>query len=226
MIEVIPTYVPRSREDLAAGAAKIRTFATGIHVDVDDGIFAPHLTWPYVSPGGFEPFDLSVLAALDVEVHLMVERPRDIGIAFVHAGAMRLIGHMEGFNDPSEARGTLEAWRKAGAPEVGLGFLLDSPLAVLEPLIGVCDVVHLMSIATIGTQGIPYDLRILPRIGELHARYPELMISVDGGVSETNIAELVLAGATRFGVGSAISKSADPKAAYENLKTIAENALQ
>lgn len=225
MIEIIPTYVPRDSEDLAAGAAKIRTFASSIHVDVDDGIFAPHLTWPYVTEGEFKAFDLASLAALDVEIHLMVKDPRDIGVTFARGGAGRIVAHIEGFTDSAEAQKSLEAWRAAGAAEVGLGLLLHTPLSTLDPLIPVCDVVHMMSIATIGTQGIPYDSHILPRIEELHATYPELLISVDGGVSESNIASLVKAGARRFGVGSAISKSAEPRKAYENIKALAESAL-
>jgi ribulose-phosphate 3-epimerase len=225
MIEIIPTYVPRDSEDLAAGAEKIRIFSSGIHIDVDDGVFAPHLTWPYVSQGVFEPFDLASLAALDVETHLMVAQPREIGIAFARAGAMRIVGHVEGFCDPREARDTLAAWRSVGASEVGLGLLLDTPLTVLEPLVKTCDVVHMMSIATIGTQGIPFDPHSIERIAEFHERHPDILISVDGGVSESNIVSLVKAGARRFGIGSAIMKSDNLKAAYENLKAVAESAL-
>jgi pentose-5-phosphate-3-epimerase len=83
-----------------------------------------------------------------------------------------------------------------------------------------------MSIAQLGKQGAAFEPRIIPRIEELRAMYPSTTIAIDGGVSEKNIAELVRAGATRFGVGSAISKASDPKVAYENLKTLAENALQ
>jgi len=92
-------------------------------------------------------------------------------------------------------------------------------------MITACDVVQVMSIATLGKQGAPYDVRAIARIKELHTKYPELVISVDGGVSEKNIADLARAGARRFGVGSAITKAPDPKAAYLNLKAIAESAL-
>ena len=103
---------------------------------------------------------------------------------------------------------------------------MDTSFELVAPLVEICDVVHLMSIATIGTQGIPYDPSAPARIAEFHGRFPHMLISVDGGVSEKNIADLVRAGARRFGVGSALMRSENPGKAYETLKSLAENALQ
>ena len=225
MIEIIPTHVPSSLEDLAAGAERIRKIASTIHIDIDDGMFAPHLTWPYTTNGMFGDVELSPTGGLFAEIHLMVQEPKAVGAAFARAGAARIIGHVEGFADDNEVRGALDAWRKAGAQEVGLGLLLQTPFEVVAPLVPVCDVIHLMSIATIGVQGIAYDAGAPARIAEFHERFPGTLISVDGGVSGENIAELARAGATRFGVGAAISKASDPEAAYEKLKSLAENAI-
>jgi ribulose-phosphate 3-epimerase len=226
MIEIIPTHVPRDAEDFAAGVERVREIAPAIHIDVDDGMFAQHLTWPYTASGTFGEVNLSALDGLFAEAHLMVQEPKDIGAAFARAGSTRIIGHIEGFADADEVRGALQTWRRAGAQEVGLGLLLQTPFEVIEPLVSLCDVVHMMSIATIGVQGIPYDSSAPARIKEFHRRFPDTLISVDGGVSEKNLVALVRAGATRFGVGAAISKAPDPKVAYENLKSLAENAIQ
>lgn len=224
-IEIVPTCVARDVKDLAACVQKTRGFVSSIHLDVDDGLFAPHLTWPYVKPGVLEPFDLSVLAGVAAEVHLMVESPREIGCMFARAGALRVIAHIEAFADTTEAHGALDAWRQNGASEVGLALLMATPFEVVGPIVPVCDVVHLMSIATIGMQGIPYDEKASTRIAEFHARFPSTLISVDGGVSEDNIADLVRAGASHFGVGSTVMQSKDPASAYERLKLLAESAL-
>ncbi len=225
MIEIIPTCVPRDASDLAAGVEAASSFATAIHIDIDDGIFAPITTWPYIKQGEFASFDLSPAEGIFSELHLMVEEPKEIGNAFARAGARRIVGHVEGFADGNEVRDALSAWRRAGASEVGLGLLLRTPFEVIAPHVSECDVVHLMSIATIGTQGIPYESSAPARIAEFHRLFPGVMISVDGGVSENNIADLVRAGARRFGVGAAISKAPNPKTAYEHLKSTAENAL-
>ncbi|MBI2613052.1 hypothetical protein HYW59_04600 [Candidatus Kaiserbacteria bacterium] len=224
LIEVIPTCVPRSAEELANYARTISAFSSAIHIDIVDGLFAPLHTWPYTEHGVFGGFDLSGVTGVTAEIHLMVEEPLDIGTRFASAGAHRVIGHVEAFEDEDHAHSALRAWRHSGA-EVGLGVLFDTPLEVLEHHLLTLDVVQMMTIPTIGRQGIPYDESAPSRVGELHARYPELLLSVDGGVSEKNIGELAKAGARRFCAGSAIAKASDPKAAYEKLKGLAEEVL-
>ena len=222
MVEIIPTCVPQSADDISKTSELIQTFTKQIHIDIADGIFAPSHTWPYTEHGTFEKFDLSAALDLQKEVHLMVEEPRQIGIEAARAGAFRIIGHAEAFSSESEAHGALDAWRRAGAKEVGLGLLLDTPFELIEHHVHILNVVHLMSIATIGKQGISYDERAPERIAQFHERFPDILISVDGGVAESNIQDLVRAGARRFGVGSAISKAADPKGVYERLKRLAQ----
>lgn len=224
MIDVIPTCVARDESDLVSAIERVRVFSAHIHVDVDDGLFAPHLSWPYEAEGVYAPFDLSAMAGLSADVHLMVEEPREIGAAFARAGAARVVGHLEAFEHADEARAALEAWRESGAQSVGLALLLHTPLEALEPVAADCDVLHLMSIATIGTQGIPYAPVSSARVAQCRALFPDAAIAVDGGVSETNIADLVRAGATRLYIGSAIMRSADPSAAYTRLCDIAASA--
>lgn len=215
-----------SERDLTVCRDQIIGFAPAIHIDVDDAVFAPLFTWPYSAPGAFGAFDLKSVTGLTADVHLMVQNPESIGLEFIRAGAACVMGHVEVFTSAAEAQRVLHAWRSAGASEVGLAILFNTPLEGMEPFISNCDVVHMMSIDRIGTQGIPYNPSAPARIADFHARYPRATISVDGGVSENNIVDLVRAGASRFGVGAAISKAPDPKAAYGRLKSLAESAIQ
>lgn len=234
MIEIIPTNTcPPDLAELSRRSAFFAGFAESVQLDISDGAFTPERSWPYAAGQWTELESLASgsqrlpsIEHLKYETHLMVEEPRELGLRLAQAGVQRIIGHVEAFADEKEILEALSAWRGAGAAEVGLATLLDTSFAVLEPMIGACDVVQVMSIATLGRQGAPFEPRVVVRIEELHTHYPELVISVDGGVSEKNIAALVRAGATRFGVGSAITKATDPKSAYEQLKTIAEHALQ
>jgi len=223
-IEILPTYVPESADGLAEAAKRVRAYASEFHIDVDDGIFAPPVTWPYSEAGSFTRFDLSGVEGLVSEIHLMVQDPKAIGLAFAEAGAHRIVAHIEAFASAREAEEALQAWKENGAREVGLGLLMQTPFEKIAPLLPRLDVVHMMSIARIGTQGIPYEPMAPARIAEFSARFPGVLISVDGGVSENNIQDLVRAGARRFGVGSAISKAADPAAAYQRIKSVAEAA--
>ena len=235
MIEILPTNTcPPDLAELSKRSESFAQFSECVQLDISDGLFTPECSWPYAGEGQWS--ELEMLASdpstspftqgLKYEAHLMVEEPGALGSHLAKAGITRILGHVEAFADENEIRVAFDAWRAAGASEVGLAMLLDTPFPVLEPLIPACDVVQIMSIPTLGRQGAPFDVRVFARIEEIHARYPESVLSIDGGVSEKNIAELVRAGARRFGVGSAISKASDPKAAYEHLKTIAENALE
>ncbi|MEY4747686.1 MAG: hypothetical protein RLZZ416_735 [Candidatus Parcubacteria bacterium] len=225
MIEIIPTCVPSRSDELSDCAQVARKFASSLHIDIDDGVFATHRTWPYAENGRFEDVTLPDLHGLAPEAHLMTLEPRALGEAFARAGAARVVGHVEGFADNREIYAALASWRALGA-EVGLGLLFHTPLDVVAPYVAECDTVHLMTIATIGTQGIPYEKSAPVRIAEFHARFPGALISVDGGVSESNIEDLARAGARRFGVGSAIFRADDPAGAYRRLKSLAENALE
>ena len=224
-IEIVPTSVPGTKDMLTDAAQTISAFAPSIHVDIDDGIFVPYLTWPYTAAGTFQLSDLPIPKELFVEIHLMVQTPRQIGIELARLGAARIIAHVESFDSSDDARGALDAWKQNGAKEVGLGMLFDTSLEVMQSLSGACDVVQLMSIATIGTQSIPFDPRAPERIAAFHEKYPNVRIGVDGGVGESNIAALVKAGATRLSVGSAIMKTTDPAASYKKLFVLANAAV-
>ena len=235
MIEIIPTNTcPPDLAELSKRSQLFAEFSEWIQLDISDGLFTPERSWPYAEEGQWSELEaLSGDASkspfaqeVKYEAHLMVEEPEALGSYLAKAGIRRILGHVEAFGDEKEIHTALDAWRSAGASEVGLAILLDTPLPVLEPLIPMCDVVQMMSIPTLGRQGAPFDTRVFARIEEIHVRYPQVLISIDGGVSDKNIAELVRAGARRFGVGSAISKAPDLKAAYQNLKTIAESALE
>jgi len=209
--EVIPTIVPETFADLSAKQSVLGAFAPALHIDVADGVFAPTQTW--LPAGETLPEHNRIFH----EAHLMVSEPHEVGLTFARAGAKRVVGHVEAFKSAEAVFSTFDAWRAAGASEVGLALLLDTPLATVEPYLARCDSITLMTIATIGRQGIPFDPRAVARVRELHEKHPELAIAVDGGVSESNIAELARAGASRFSVGSALAKADDPRAVYDRL---------
>ena len=217
-IEIIPTIVPASSADILQWGERFAQFAPWIQIDAGDGVFVANKTW---FPSGTDVLPLS--DKILYEAHLMVQDPRETGMQFIRAGARRIIGHVEAFSDTNEARGALDLWKGHGAG-AGLALLIDTPLAILEPLASACDCVLLMAIATLGRQGAAFDERIYGRVRELHARNPDLTIAIDGGVSEKNIKTLVSAGASRFSVGSAISRAPDPAVAYADLMTLAESA--
>ena len=210
MKEVLPTIVPETFADLSGKVNTLRSFASNIHIDAVDGVFAPNTTW---LPGEKLPDAQDIF----YEAHLMVSDPHTIGINFARAGARRIIGHVEAFVNADAVSAAFDAWRTAGATEVGLALLIDTPLTLIEPYITHVDVVHLMTIPTIGSQGMMFDERSFARIEELHRIHPSLTISVDGGIMHDLIPKLITAGATRLSIGSAIQNADDPAIVYKSL---------
>lgn len=233
-IEIIPTNTcPHDMAQLAQRSEIFRGFSTQIHLDICDNVFAPVLSWPYHDTQWEElqqmATNVELLPYADsvfYETHLMVQDPLRIGELLARVGVRRIIAHVEVFTDVQSILSAFAIWKSAGVSEVGLALLIDTPLSALDKMIENIDVVMLMSIPTLGQQGAIFDERIFTRIEELHALYPDLIIAVDGGVSDTNIADLVQAGARRFGVGSAISRALNPAVAYQQLLEKSQHTVQ
>ncbi len=88
---------------------------------------------------------------------------------------------------------------------------------------GVVDFVQCMGIAHIGFQGEPFDEQVLETIQELRQSYPEMDISIDGGVSVENLVDLQEAGANRFVSGSGIFDHGIPQENIEQFYEILES---
>lgn len=233
MIEIIPTNTcPPDLQELSRRSEEFSKFASAVHLDVADAAFAPTISWPYQS-GQWD--ELGSMAAsgtalpysdiLTYEAHLMVKDANAIGELLARAGCARIIAHIETFDSPTKTQTMFDSWKKSGAKEIGIAILADTPLEALEAYIELCQSVTVMTIASIGKQGIPFDERGYGRVTDLHTRYPDITVEVDGGVGKTQIATLARSGAQRFSVGSAISQSADPAGIHMELFDLAQKAL-
>ncbi|MEK7227382.1 MAG: hypothetical protein AAB641_00635 [Patescibacteria group bacterium] len=173
MNEIIPAILPKDAGDLVTKTDVLPLEIPFIHLDVlEEDIWA----------------DISK----SFEAHLMVESPEKIAGKWLERGAKRIIVHKV---DESIIK------CRDGA-EVGLGVEIDKPLEKFSPFLDFVDFIHLMSIEEIGEQGHPFDERIFARIKEVKEKFPQLPISVDGGINLNNYKRLQEAGATRLIVGS------------------------
>jgi ribulose-phosphate 3-epimerase len=226
-ITIAPTVVPQTFADITDAIGTIESFADILHVDIDDGLLSPHLSWPYLHSGVYDGAAIAPFSPnMEIEAHLMVEEPEQIGVLLAQAHVTTIMVHAETFSDEESARRSLHQWREAGASTVVISFLIDTALDDMSNLVPLFDGILLMSIAKVGAQGYSFDERVTARVREAHEHYPEHLVAVDGGITAENIAALVRAGARKFSVGSAIMNASDPKVAYEQLKDAAENALQ
>ncbi len=224
MIEIIPALMPKSFSELEQYAGQFHGLIKGVQVDVMDGIFVPEKSWPYNTDGALDVSFKELVGhdrkmpeedALYYELDLMIDAPEKGIKSWTQTGASRLIFHIESVKDKDWFWKNL-AHIKSPAPEfgvfgieIGLAINIATPNEEIYQHIEKLDFVQCMGIEKIGFQGQIFDDKVLPKIEDLRARFPELIISVDGGVSLETAPLLIKAGANRLVAGSAILKSDD-----------------
>ncbi|MCE9644348.1 hypothetical protein K8Q93_03865 [Candidatus Parcubacteria bacterium] len=232
-MEVVPAILPESFADLSEKVELIAPYVDTIQVDVLDGRFVPgRRTWPYLGKGEEE---FSLLENEDVglpqwdkvnyEADLMVAEPARYAEEWIKAGASRIVVHLETLSDPAGfIRWFRETYGNPGESLVSVELVFaignDTPLEDLLPYVSAIDAVQLMGIAERGYQGEPFDERVLDRISELREAYPDLVISIDGGVNKETAPLLAERGATRLVSGSFLFANPHPGAAVEYLANL------
>jgi ribose 5-phosphate isomerase B len=196
--DIVPAIIPTSMEDVVAHVQQL-PLGTLVQIDVVDGQFVPFTSWPYEPPG--EVIALAPhLRHYRIEVDLMVADQLTAARAWLALGAQRIILHLEAITDP----GIIRTLRAETMASIGIALTNDTPLADLTPYLDDIDFVQCMGIAQIGSQGQPFDERVLYRVATLQAEHPNLLISVDGGVNGESLPKLKAAGVKRFVIGSAL----------------------
>ena len=176
------------------------------HLDVMDGVFVPNISF------GFPVIEaISKKAEKPLDVHLMIIDPENYVERFAKVGAEMISFHLNATKDPSAV---LKQIRSYGV-KAGLVINPDIPVESLFPYLAEADFILLMSVfAGFGGQKFieeTYDrVRVLK--AEIDRQGLDLPIQVDGGVSASNAAALVDAGATILVAGSAVFKAEDPAA--------------
>ena len=174
------------------------------HLDIMDGVFVPNLSY------GFPIVEaIAKIARKPLDTHLMIIEPEKYVERFVKAGSAMVSFHLNATKDPDAV---LAQIRSLGA-KAGLVINPDLPVESLFPHLKNCDFVMLMSVfAGFGGQKFieaTYD-RVRALKAEIDAQGLDIPIEVDGGVSASNAAQLVEAGAEILVAGSAVFKAENP----------------
>jgi len=220
--EITPAILPRDFAEITEKIELIRGFTKAVQIDICDGHFVPSFTWPYKKHDDsyekmlHEEEGLPDWQDIDYEFDLMVDKPEEVVDNWVIVGASRIVIHAESKGDMAKAVKKLE-----GKVEIGLAYNIDTevmiPAGVDENSIGY---IQLMGIDHVGFQGQPFDERVFDKIKTVKAKYPNIPISIDGGVSLETAPKLIAAGASRLIVGSAIFNDENPLDAVMKFKSL------
>ena len=179
-----------------------------LHLDIMDGHFVPNFSFgiPIVEA-------IRRTTQLPLDVHLMLQNPEPYLPVFRKAGADFLSIHIEVAPDP---RPMFDMIRKLGAIP-GLVSNPPTPVEAILPFVHDCDLILTMAVMP-GFGGQAFDPAVLDKVRCIReVAENNKLISVDGGVGETTIADVAAAGANLFVVGTALLGHPDIAAQFRLL---------
>lgn len=205
MTDICPAILATYPEEYKRQIERVAPFATRLHIDIADGVFAPNKTvgasdvwWP----GGMR-----------ADIHVMYRRPIEIIDTLIALGPQLVIVHAEAEGDFM----TLAKQLHYHGIEAGVALLPKTPVDLIKPALDIVDHVMIFG-GDLGHYGGQADLGLLEKAKQLRSLSKRVEIGWDGGVTDQNIKALVEGGIEVVVSGGFIQKASDAKQAYDTLK--------
>src|SRR5487761_454158 len=220
MVEILPSILAADFARLGEQVAPLEEAGCRmLHVDIKDGHFVPNFTMgpPVVK-------SLRKVTRMKLDVHLMITDPDRYAPVFIEAGADQILVHQEACLHLDR---TLRMIQSEGAL-AGVVINPATPVAMLDEVLDVADYVLVMSVNP-GFGGQKFIPNSLNKVRQLAAGKRErglhFPIEIDGGVDVKNVVSVVDAGVEWVVAGSSIFHTVNPRATFEQMRTLAQNAL-
>jgi ribulose-phosphate 3-epimerase len=189
-----------------------------VHLDVCDGTMTPNKTWADAARWR------EVSNSKPVQVHLMVVDPLTHVPAWIDAGAIEIIVHLEpivypasGNPEPDALLTSLRALTDAAQVKLIIAGTPLLPASVYLTYQHYADACLVLTVKP-GFAGQEMDPLAIGTIAALHEGVPQLPIWVDGGVNSETLQGIKAAGATHAVAAKAIFESENPAAAWTALQ--------
>ena len=183
-----------------------------LHWDVMDGHFVPNLSY-----GPMVIERVRGLTETPFDAHLMISDPTKYLDEYVRAGCEAITFHLETVPQPVPLLREIRR-RKLVA---GLAINPGTPFSAAEAFLAECDLFLVMSVNP-GFGGQKFMPEVVSKIEAARAvGGSDLIISVDGGIGRTTIAQCAAAGCDVFVAGSSVFDEPCYSAAIAELQEIA-----
>lgn len=183
-----------------------------IHVDVMDGHFVPNITFGMPMVKAIKPH-----STLPLDVHLMIMNPEKYVAEFAKCGADYITFHPNSTQNSGE---TLRIIHDNGA-KAGIVINPDIDVEICREYIDRIEMILIMGVYP-GFGGQKYIATTTAKIAT--ARHiitlsgRDILLEVDGGVTENNIDEILTAGANVIVGGSCVYGSDQPSLTIKRLR--------
>ncbi len=201
---VAPSLLSCNFANMAEEVIRIeRAGADLVHLDVMDGHFVPNIT---IGPGIIK--SLRPITRLPFDVHLMIEHPLKYVDDFADAGADIITFHVEAASDIDK---TIDKIVSRGV----VPGLVIKPKTPASAVFSYLDRVGMVLVMTVepGFGGQSFMADMMPKLVELRAecarRGLDVLLEVDGGISEKTVFAAAEAGADICVSGTGIFKAKD-----------------
>ncbi|MBQ9992331.1 MAG: ribulose-phosphate 3-epimerase [Firmicutes bacterium] len=209
--------------DLWNMSSQIEAFEKGgcswLHLDIMDGHFVPNISFGPMLLRSLRP-----MTEMCFDAHLMIENPEDYVDAFAAAGADMITVHAEAC---VHLHRTLQIIKKSGK-KCGVALNPSTPLAAVEEILPVCDMILIMSVNP-GFGGQSFIDLAEDKIKRLRKMIDDrglhTLIEVDGGINFDNVQRVAACGADILVSGNALFSAHDLTSAFKDMTKLANQEV-